>query len=92
MTIWQAAALGEREALSDLLDAASPQDITNSCWHACRAGQLDAVEMLVERGADLGWLGYDELTSRDAGLASGNDDLVAWLRTADSGTAAPRPD
>ena len=88
MTIWQAAALGESQTLSGLLDAASPQEITNSCWHACRAGQLDAVEMLVDRDADLDWLGHEAMTSRDAGLASGNDGLVAWLlRVADSGSA-----
>ncbi len=92
MTIWQAAALGESDALSGLLASASPQDITNSCWHACRGGQLEAVEMLVDRGADLDWLGYDGLTSRDAGLASGNDDLVVWLQAADSGSAAPGSD
>lgn len=90
MTTWQAAALGEIDALSDLADAADAQEITNACWHACRAGQLAAVDMLVDRGADLDWLGHDELTSRQAGLASGNDDLVAWLRDAASGSA-PRP-
>jgi ankyrin repeat protein len=82
MTIWQAAALGDTRALSELLDAAGPQEITNSCWHACRAGRLDAVEMLVDRGADLDWLGHDGLTPRDAGLASGNDELAARLRHA----------
>jgi hypothetical protein len=85
MTIWQAAALGETSELLRMLDAESHtgQDITNACWHACRAGQLDAARALAARGADVDWLGYDHLTSRQAGMASGNDDLIAWLHTVD---------
>lgn len=83
MTIWQAAALGETAELVRLLDNVpnTDQDITNACWHACRAGQLGAVQLLVARGANLDWLGYDHLTSRQAGMASGDDALIAWLPT-----------
>ncbi|MDP2289835.1 MAG: ankyrin repeat domain-containing protein [Actinomycetota bacterium] len=83
MTVWQAAALGETDELTRVLDAGSfdEGDITNACWHACRAGQLAAVQALVARGADLDRLGHDHLTGRQAGLASGSDDLIAWLRT-----------
>lgn len=88
MTVWQAAALGETDELTRLLDAGTfdagtigEGDVTNACWHACRAGQLAAVRTLVARGADLDWLGHDELTCRQAGLASGSDDLIAWLST-----------
>ncbi len=56
-------------------------DITNACWHACRAGQLAAARALVERGAEIDWLGYDDLTSRQAGMKSGNSEMIAWLRT-----------
>ena len=55
-------------------------EITNACWHANRNGQLPTVQLLVANGADLDWLGYDDLTSRQAGLQSGNADLVAWLK------------
>jgi len=81
MTIWQAAALGETAEVHHLLDTVpnTDQDITNACWHACRAGQLETVQALVARGADLDWLGYDDLTSRQAGVASGNASLTAWL-------------
>jgi ankyrin repeat protein len=83
MTIWQAAALGEIDELASLLETSAPseQDITNAGWHACRAGRLDAVRLLADRGADLDWLGHDQTTSRRAGIASGNSDLVAWLHT-----------
>jgi hypothetical protein len=85
MTIWQAAALGEMPTLPDILDSKphSEADITNACWHACRAGHLDAARLLVARGADVDWLGYDHLTSRQAGLASRSVDLIAWLHTLD---------
>lgn len=83
MTLWQAAALGEIDEVARVLHTGSSteRDITNACWHACRAGHLTAVQALAGRGADLDWLGYDELTCRGAGMASGSDDLVAWLRT-----------
>lgn len=82
MTIWQAAALGNAEEVVRLLDAGTHtgHDVTNACWHACRAGQLRTAQMLVAHGADLDWLGYDNLTPRQAGMDSGSDDLVAFLR------------
>ncbi len=83
MTSWQAAALGESDALAHCLDNAgvTADDVTNACWHSCRAGQLATTQMLIAAGADIDWLGYDNLTSRQAGMASGNDDLTVWLRS-----------
>jgi ankyrin repeat protein len=83
MTIWQAAALGETAEVSRLLATAAPSgpDLTSACWHACRGGQVSTAQLLVASGADVDWLGYDELTSRQVGEASGNPELVAWLRT-----------
>lgn len=83
MTIWQAAALGETAELVRQLDAGqhSRDDITNACWHACRSGCLGAAQALVARGADIEWLGHDQLTSRQVGVASGDADLIAWLGT-----------
>lgn len=34
---------------------------------------------LLEAGADLDWLGYDNLTSRQAGMQSDSVALIAWL-------------
>ena len=81
MTLWQAAALGETEALEGLLagTAYDQADLDNACWHACRAGRLGCAEVLVRRGADLEWMGYEGLTTRGAGLASGDAALVEWL-------------
>lgn len=81
MTVWQAAALGHTDVVDGLLAACSTDDITNACWHACRAGRPAAARQLVAAGADLEWVGHDGLTPRAAGLASGDDELVAWLHS-----------
>lgn len=81
MTLWQAAAVGDATELVRLLSAseATDDDITNACWHACRAGQLATAHVLGAAGAQLDWVGYDGVTPRAAGVASGRADLIAWL-------------
>lgn len=83
LTVWQAAALGQIVELTSMLDAdeLSDVDIDNACWHACRAGQLEATQTLIDRGANVDWLGYDHLTTRQAGIATDNDELAALLAT-----------
>lgn len=82
MTIWQAAALGELSRLREHVAATEygAADLTNACWHACRAGQLAAAQLLVAAGADLDWHGHMDLTPREAGITSGNEVLASWLR------------
>lgn len=82
-TIWQAAALGLLDRVQQHVAAVPPpvpRDITNAFWHACRGGQRAVAEFLLERGADLQWIGHDRKTPLDAARASGNADLVEWLR------------
>jgi hypothetical protein len=43
-------------------------------------GQRGTAEFLLDRGADLNWVGYDELTPIDAARRERADDtLVVWL-------------
>lgn len=81
-TLWQAAALGLLDRVRDLCstEAPSERDITNALWHACRGGQQSTVEYLLERGADLNWVGHDRKTPRDVARESGNVALIEWLR------------
>ncbi len=83
-TWWQAAALG----LLDIVRARwaeepSPtrDEITRAFWHACRAGQQATAAYLLERGADVNWIGWDHKTPLQAAEESGNAEFVAWLRS-----------
>lgn len=81
-TLWQAAALGllariEQAFVRDPPPA--PQEITNAFWSACHGGQRGAAEHLFSRGADLNWIGYDNLAPVDAARRSDAHELVQWL-------------
>lgn len=81
-TLWQAAALGllDRVRQKFAIDPPpSSQEITNALWHAARGGQLAVAEFLVERGADLNWIGHDRKTALDVARESEAHDLVEWL-------------
>ncbi len=81
-TIWQAAALGLLDRVESLCtgDMPSKRDITNALWHACNGGQQAVAAFLLDRGADLQWVGYDHKTPFDVAQESGNASLVAWLK------------
>jgi uncharacterized protein len=83
-TIWQAAALGLLDRVQECWSAnprPTGQQLTNAFWHACRGGQVAAAAYLLDRGADLNWVGHDRTTPCDVAQESGDDDLVEWLRT-----------
>jgi hypothetical protein len=82
-TIWQAAALGLLDRVRELCGLEPPpppEQITNSFWHACRGGQRLTAEYLLDRGADLSWVGHDHKTPFDVARESGDGDLISWLR------------
>jgi ankyrin repeat protein len=53
---------------------------TNAFWCACHGGQRASAECLLNRGADLNWVGHDNLTPLDATLRSEVQELAEWLR------------
>lgn len=82
-TIWQAAALGLLERVKACCED-SPQSsdqITNSFWHACRGGQQETAEYLLDRGANLNWIGHDRKTPLQVAQEGGAENLVNWLRS-----------
>jgi uncharacterized protein len=82
VNLWQAAGLGLMQRLeAQLADGPSPGEVTNAFWCACHGGQRDAAERLLAAGADIDWVGHDELTPLGAAERSGATELAAWLRT-----------
>ncbi len=90
-TIWQAAALGllDRVEAACASDALPEREITNAFWHACRGGQQPTAAYLLDRGADLNWVGHDGKTPCDVAHDSGDDTLIQWLRARGARRAGP---
>lgn len=88
-TLWQAAALGLIDRVEECLTSQqpSPDDVTNAFWCACHGGQQRAAEYLLDRGADLNWVGYNELTPLDAASRTGAAELMEWLRNRGANSA-----
>ena len=78
--LWQAAGLGLTERVEALLADAPAREITNAFWCACHGGQRETAERLLAAGADLNWIGHDQLTPLGAAERSGATELAGWLR------------
>jgi uncharacterized protein len=85
-----AAALG----LMDRIEASfagdqppEPDHVTDAFWAACHAGQQQAAEYLLDRGADLNWIGWDDATPLDVAIQSDDAALAEWLRGKGAKTA-----
>lgn len=90
-TLWQAAALGLMDRVAGYFESEtrpSPEDVTNAFWCACHGGQQHSADYLIERGADLNWVGHDRLTPLDAARRSGANDVVEWLTVRGAKSAA----
>ena len=81
--LWEAAALGVLGPVQRALDEDAPttEDITHAFWGACHGGQATTAEVLLSAGADINWIGWDDLTPLEAARRSGApEDLLAWLQ------------
>ncbi len=82
MTLWQAAALGHREAVVSILEGApSSQEVTNALWHCSNGGHRDVAKVLVAHGGDPNWVGWEDLTPIEVAERAGHRALAEWLRT-----------
>lgn len=91
--LWQAAALGLLDRVTDLCSRGDPSagEITDAFWQACHGGQRQTAEYLLDRGADVNWVGWNQQTPLD--IASSQDHaetptLADWLRGRGAKTAA----
>jgi uncharacterized protein len=84
-TLSQAAALGLLERCESTLNSASALDrqvLTEALWYACHGGQQPTAALMLAKGADASWVGWDELTPLGAAKRSGAAALVDWLLAA----------
>lgn len=82
--LWQAAALGLMDRVKNYVTATPPpptEEITKAFWLACHGGQKPAAEYLLDRGADINWVGYDDLTPLDTARRSKATEVVEWLES-----------
>lgn len=80
--LWHASALGLMDCVKERYEGRklpTRGETTEAFWLACHGGQLMAAEYLLKQGANLNWIGYDELTPLDAARRSNADELVQWL-------------
>jgi ankyrin repeat protein len=82
--LWEAAALGLMHRVRAYFDREAgprPAEVTNAFWCACHGGQQPVAEFLLEQGADLNWVGHDNITPLDAARRAHADDLAVWLQS-----------
>jgi hypothetical protein len=88
---FQAATLGLGDRLNRELAGSPPPDaaaVTQAFWGACHGGRQSTASQLLQRGAELNWVGYDDLTAVDAAERSGANRLAMWLRKRGGRSAA----
>ncbi len=87
--LFEAAALGLNDRLDEeLATSPDPRDVTAAFWGACHGGRQSTASQLLSRGAELNWVGYDDLTAVDAAERSGANRLAGWLRKRGGRSAA----
>ena len=79
---WESATLGLLDRVEAEMNSDEPPDaenVTSAFWGACHGGQLATAKYLAEHGADLNWVGWDDLTPLDAARRSEFNDVADWL-------------
>ncbi|WP_435972678.1 ankyrin repeat domain-containing protein [Streptomyces sp. Qhu_M48] len=92
-TFQDAATLGLLDQIEARLAADPPparEELTEAFWGACQGGRLPTAARLLESGADIDWIGWDDLTPLDVARAGKADEVVAWLTAHGARTRAER--
>jgi hypothetical protein len=79
--LWESAALGLQDRVEAFFATDPPPDATEAFWAACHGGQLATAQFLLDQGADINWVGYDNLTPLDAARRSDAGGVIKWLHT-----------
>jgi len=85
-SLWEAAALGDRARVDELLEsvpAPTDTDLNDAFWQACHGGQRRMAEYLLARGADINAIpGYSKQTPLQVAgeIDTRHQALVDWLR------------
>lgn len=80
--LWHAPALGLTDQVNAYFASGItpvPGEITAAFWQACHGGQKEAAKILLEKGADINWVGYQEQRPLDIASQVHADELVEWL-------------
>jgi ankyrin repeat protein len=80
VSAWDAAALGMTDRVAAFLRAQPHESVDVLLWAACHGGHLDTAAHLLDAGADVNWVGWDDLTPVGAAERAGASGLAAWLR------------
>jgi uncharacterized protein len=82
-SIGVAGGLGEIALIRQYIEAdpaPSAEDISVAFWNACRAGQLEAAQYLLDHGAQLDWPApWSGETPLDIARHAHRDEIAAWL-------------
>jgi ankyrin repeat protein len=79
---FEAATFGLLPRLRELLEgepATSAEEISDGFWGACHGGQRETAQYLLDHGAELNRVAWDDLTPLGAARRSGFAATVAWL-------------
>ena len=79
---FESAALGLLSRIERRLTAEPGPDtveLNELLWAACHGSQREMAECLLDHGADLNWVGWDDLTPLDVARRSNANALAAWL-------------
>ena len=81
--LFESATLGLLDRVQHDFATGNPtaQDVTSAFWGACHGGHVATAQYLLARGADLNWIGYDNLTPLGAARRSDAGDVIKWLHT-----------
>jgi hypothetical protein len=80
VSAWDAAALGHTDEVRRHIQAGTDTSLSELLWASCHGGQAETAAYLLDEGADINWVGYDDLTPLGAAERSEATELADWLR------------